>query len=200
MATLAVDTCLAACSACVLREDGESFARTEVIGTGHAERIAPMVAELLAEAEVSPAELARIACTVGPGSFMGARVGVSLAKGLALPRGVPCVPVTTLQAIALGTNGTVCVLIDARRGQAYVQRFEDGRAASEPELRPHDEVVSAGEARGVGLVAMMPRNAPPDTFPDPEAMARAAGALPAAPLRPFYLRAPDAKPPARAPL
>lgn len=199
---LAIDTCLAACSACVLRDDGRAFARTEVIGTGHAERIAPMVAEVLAAAGMAASDLARIACTVGPGSFMGARVGVSLAKGLALPRGVPCAPITTTEAIALGAPRPCTVLIDARRGQAYAQRFDEGE--SQVVLRPYREaaaMVGVGDdLRGVGLAAVLGEGAPADAFPDPEAMARwVVDAVPA-PLRPFYLRAPDAKPASRAPL
>ena len=204
---LALDTCLAACSAALLREDGAVFARSEVIGTGHAERIAPMVEALLAEAGVEAGALTRIAATVGPGSFMGTRVGISLAKGLALPRRLPTVPVSTLRGFALSAAGPACVLIDARREQAYVQRFgADGAPLGGPELLPHAEAVkrvrSGDRMVGTGLRAILAQEGAGDemTAPDPERIARWAEAAPPAPLRPLYLRPPDAKAPSRAPL
>nr|WP_246408401.1 tRNA (adenosine(37)-N6)-threonylcarbamoyltransferase complex dimerization subunit type 1 TsaB [Parvularcula dongshanensis] len=193
---MAVDTCLAACSAAVLRGEGESFARSERIGTGHAERIAPMVREVLEEAGLRASELTRLCVTVGPGSFMGARVGISLVKGLALPRRLPIVAISTLEALALGGARPITVLIDARRGQAYAQRFSGG--PSEPAVLPYDEarrLVRPGDAvRGVGLAAILGRAAPEDVFPHPVRLAeRALAAVPARPA-PLYLREPDAKP------
>ena len=190
---LAIDTCLATCAAALY--DGErTWTRAERIGVGHAERIAPMVQELLAEAGAAASDLARIACTVGPGSFMGARVGISLAKGLALPRGLPTVPMTTTGAIALGAPRPVTVLIDARRGQAYAERFGGGGAPLA--LMPYAEAAAlaeGGAVLGVGLEAVTGR-AGPDAFPDTGAMARHAQTATPARLRPLYLRAPDAKP------
>ena len=191
---LALDTCLAACSV-ALRIGTDTVARTERLGTGHAERVAPMVAEVLAEAGTSARDLARLCVTVGPGSFMGTRVGLSLAKGLTLPRDLPCVPMTTLHAIALSAPGAP-VLIDARRSQAYVLPPGPGGKGGAPALVTHDEartLALTGRPVGVGLDAMGLRGE--DTYPDAGLMAyHAQGAAPA-PLRPFYLRAPDAKPP-----
>lgn len=193
---LAIDTCLAACSA-ALTDGDEVWKRTELLGTGHAERLAPMVAELFEAAGRAPSGLTRIACTVGPGSFMGARVGISLAKGLALPRGVPCVPMTTTEAIALERGRPVTVLIDARRGQAYAQVFGD---APQPlAILPYAEAAALpGPHVGVGAPAVTGES-PDDAFPDLAAMARAAADMAPGRLSPLYLRGPDAKP-GRAPL
>ena len=185
---LALDTCLAACSV-ALRIGADTLVRTELLGTGHAERVAPMLADLLAEAGASARDLTRLCVTVGPGSFMGTRVGLSLAKGLALPRGVACVPITTLHAIGLGAPGAP-VLIDARRGQAYALP-PGGR----PALVTHDEaraLALTGRPIGVGLDAIGLRGE--DRFPDARSMLDHAEAAEPEPLRPFYLRAPDAKP------
>ena len=190
---LAIDTCLANCAA-ALRDDARVWSASERIGTGHAERLAPMVAALLEEAGARASDLTRIACTVGPGSFMGARVGLSLAKGLALPRGVPTVPMTTTEAIALGRRGPLCVLIDARRGQAYAESFGAGGAPLA--LLPYAEAARLAEGRavvGVGTEAVTGEPAS-DAFPDPVAMAAHAAGAPAGRLDPLYLRAPDAKP------
>ena len=189
---LALDTCLAACSV-ALRLGADTIARTEIIGTGHAERVAPMLAALLAEAGAAARDLTCLCVTVGPGSFMGTRVGLSLAKGLALPRRVPCVPITTLHAIGLSAPGAP-VLIDARRGQAYALPPGPGRGGT-PALVSHDEaraLALAGRPVGVGLGAIGLRG--PDSFPDVRLMLDHAADAEPAPLRPFYLRAPDAKP------
>lgn len=187
---LALDTCLAACSA-ALWDGARGWARSERIGVGHAERIAPMVSEILAEAGAKASDLSRVCCTVGPGSFMGARVGISLAKGLALPAGLACVPLTTTQAIALDAPRPVTVLIDARRGGAYAQVFGEERPLA---LLTHEAAARLpGPVIGVGLEAITGRPAP-DAFPDPLAMARHAGVAAPGRLRPLYLRAADAKP------
>ena len=188
---LAIDTCLPACS--VALTDGEAvWSHREVIGTGHAERVAPMVAALFEAAGAAPAALSRLVCTVGPGSFMGARVGISLAKGLALPASVPCVPITTTEAIALGRPLPLTVLIDARRGQTYTQRFGEG--ATDLALLPYAEAATlaeGGPVAGVGTQAVT-GHAAPDDYPDPRAMLAYGG--PQGRLSPLYLRAPDAKP------
>lgn len=181
----------------MLRTDGRAFARTEIVGTGHAERVAPMVADLLDAAGLSARELTRLGVTVGPGSFMGARVGLSFAKGLALPGSLPCVPFATTEAIALGLPRPLTVLIDARRGQAYAHRIGE----DEPSLLPASEAVlvaAGGPVAGVGLGALGLEGE--DRFPDTALMAEAALTRAPGRLSPLYLRAPDAKPPSRPPL
>ena len=142
-------------------------------------------------------DLARIACTVGPGSFMGARVGVSLAKGLALPRAVPCVPMTTTAGHrARPSPRPVTVLIDARRGQAYAQVFED-RTRGELTLLPIRGRGGACPGRLVGVGRRdhhgraRPRHVSGSRSRWP---ARRRATTPPGRLRPLYFRAPDAKP------
>lgn len=88
-----------------------------------------------------------IACVVGPGSFTGIRIGVACAKGIAFPKGIPCVGISTLEAMAYNAasfDGYVCAVMDARCNQVYtatfkvhfgnVERITDDRAVSIDEL------------------------------------------------------------------
>jgi tRNA threonylcarbamoyladenosine biosynthesis protein TsaB len=208
MKILALDTCLAACSAAVW-EDGRALASAhEPMTRGHQERLAPMTAEIMAEAGATFADLDRIAVTVGPGSFTGLRVGLAFAKGLALALGKPCVGVGTLEALAEGRPGFVCACVDARRGQVYLQAFVDGRAVMAPDVLPAEiamarlaELWGGGPlalvGSGAGLLAGMTPDAVIDleATPDPLAVARRAAAAraPFPPPHPLYLRAPDAR-------
>ena len=91
---------------------------------GQAERIFPAIGELLKRNAVTYEDLRRIGVTTGPGSFTGVRIGLSAARGLGLALGIPVVGVPTLLAISLGMQcDATAVLLDARRGEAYVQTF-----------------------------------------------------------------------------
>ncbi len=212
MKVLAIDTALEACQAAVLDGDHVLASRSEPMQRGHQERLAPLVAEVMAEAGVGFSQLDRVGVTLGPGSFTGVRVGLAFAKGLGLALGIPCVGIGALDALAstAGGAGKIVAAIDARRGQVYLQLFDRGRAAGTAEALDLDvalervrDFAGGDEMRlvGTGAVLLAPQltNAMvgPDR-PDPVVIARlAAGtADPYAPPRPIYLRAPDARLPA----
>ena len=92
---------------------------------GQAERLVPLLEELLAEAGITWADLCAIGVGTGPGNFTGVRISVALARGLALGLGIPAVGVTALEALALGVPRPVTVMIDARRDEVYQQTFTD---------------------------------------------------------------------------
>lgn len=94
------------------------------IGRGHAEVLMPLLDECLGAASVSYPELARIAVTIGPGSFTGVRVGLSVARGLGLGLDIPVAGISTLEAASelateMGHTGPLAVVLDARRNEAY---------------------------------------------------------------------------------
>lgn len=95
-------------------------------GLRHGSRLAPTIQRCLDELEVSAAELDWVACTRGPGSFTGLRIGMATAKGLATGLGRMCVvSVPTLEAIAATASwpGIVVPLIDARKQRVYAAAF-----------------------------------------------------------------------------
>jgi tRNA threonylcarbamoyladenosine biosynthesis protein TsaB len=205
---LALDTCMDACQVALVSGERTLAWISEPMQRGHQERLAPMAAEVLAQARLAPAALDRIAVTVGPGSFTGLRVGLAFAKGLALALDRPCVGVGTLEALALGAGeGFVAACLDARRGRVYLQAFEAGRAVMAPDVLDIEvaaariaEVWTGGPARLVGSGAPLIAAVLPTALveavavPDVRLVARLAATRAAGPgPRPLYLRAPDAK-------
>ncbi len=210
MIVLALDTALPACSAAVLDGDRVLAVRSEPMNRGHQERLAPLVAEVMAEAGVQFTDLQRIGVTVGPGSFTGLRVGLAFAKGLSVALSIPCVGVGSLEALAASAvgGGFVVAVIDAKRDQLYVQAFAQGRPLMAPDaLAPEvaaarlAELYSGGPAVLVGpgahlLEGVIPgARLDPREAADPLALARLAAAAPepAHRPRPLYLRGADAR-------
>jgi len=219
MIVLALDTCLDACSLAVLDGVSVRAQASHPMGRGHQEAVAPLAQAVMAQAGLAFPALERIGVTIGPGSFTGLRVGLAFAKGLGAALSIPVVGVGTLAALAepllaesLG-SGLVFSVIDARRGQVYLQAFADGRSLMAPdaldvataaarvaELSGGREAVLAGS--GAALLADLMPAARIIAAPacDPAAVARLAAAQTnPAPPRPLYLRAPDARLPGGAP-
>ena len=94
---LAIDTATEILS--IALHDGDTLAAEYTLRAGrrHSALLAPQIKRMLTESDMRPADLAALAVAVGPGSYTGARIGVALAKGLASPRGLPLVAVTTLE-------------------------------------------------------------------------------------------------------
>ncbi|MBQ8696445.1 MAG: tRNA (adenosine(37)-N6)-threonylcarbamoyltransferase complex dimerization subunit type 1 TsaB [Clostridia bacterium] len=128
----------AAVGAVALTEDNEVIRAYNTEGTHtHSETLLPLAERALSEGGVSLSDIDLFACTVGPGSFTGVRIAVSLVKGLALPEDKPCVGLSSLEALAYplrNTDGIVCPMIDARRGNMYNALFRGGERLCEDRL------------------------------------------------------------------
>jgi tRNA threonylcarbamoyladenosine biosynthesis protein TsaB len=223
MNVLAFDTCLGAVSAAVRSQGagGQSrlAERYEARTGGHAERLMPMVAEVMEEAGLAFADLDRIAVTVGPGTFTGVRGGVAAARGLALASGLPVVTATSLAVMAHGARErlgarrpeVLAVAVDARRGMVYLEIFDEvqQRAPRGPLLATHEEaaallgmrraVIAGSGARALADAISQAGGEAETCLADLEPRAGwlaeiAERLTPVHPVRPLYLRAPDAKP------
>jgi tRNA threonylcarbamoyladenosine biosynthesis protein TsaB len=219
MLILAIDTALDACAAAVLDTSASKIIAQESqpMKRGHAEALMPLLARVMKASGVAFAALDRITATTGPGSFTGLRVGLSAARGIALAAGKPVVGLTTLTAdaapvVSENSEHPVISAVDARHDHVYFQvTGGDGSTLITPRVAPIAEVLDAsrfGAPHLVGNAARIladrwPADAPPpfrvDSFPAPDiawvAWLGAAVDPETAPARPYYLRAPDAKPP-----
>jgi tRNA threonylcarbamoyladenosine biosynthesis protein TsaB len=218
MLILAIDTALDACAAGVLDTDAARLIAQESqpMRRGHAEALMPLIGRVIRQAGIAFAALDRIAVTTGPGSFTGLRVGLSAARGIALAADKPVVGLSTLTAYAapvVGQNAAQPVIsaIDARHDHVYFQVVSgDGGSLIRPRVAAIEEALGAirfGAPHLVGNAAQIladrwPVDALPPFKVDPQpapdiawlAWLGAAVSPDSAPARPYYLRAPDAKP------
>lgn len=194
---LIIDTATAACSVALVDGGGAIDERCELIGRGHAERLLPMVRELLAGRRPSA-----ILVDCGPGSFTGVRVGVAAAHGLAIGWQVPVSGYSSMSVIAAAAGTDVAVALQGGHGQIFVQSFAHDPLAASDELRslPPGEAAAAIESAlvlGSGAEALVSARGHGEAR---EALPRAADAallpesLRSLPARPIYGRAPDARP------
>lgn len=126
--TLGFDTSAAHCAAALLGRDGVLAARHEEMGKGQAERLFPLLDEILAEAGAGWRDLGVIGVGVGPGNFTGIRIAVAAARGLSLSLGIPAIGVTSTEAAAHGLPRPCRVVLPAARGALIWQDFLNERA------------------------------------------------------------------------
>lgn len=211
---MAIDTALNACGVAIVEDGAVLGEAAGEGGRGHAERLLPAIERARAAAGLALMDLDGFAVTIGPGSFTGIRTALATARGLALALDKPLWGVTTTQALqraAAEPSKAVAAVIDARRGEVYLQCFDAaGAAMMRPVIAPLAEAATMlpqGPVLLVGSGGLLLRDAagrddltlspaPPDPSPRVVAalaleMARRDGPPRHAPL-PLYLRAADA--------
>lgn len=143
---LALDTSATPVS-CAILQDGRVLASYYAhVGLTHSQTLMPMVEHTLQLAGITVSQLDALAVNAGPGSFTGVRIGVSAVKGLAFSNNIPCLSVSTLEAMAaplrdLPLKGKVVALMDARCQQVYTATFAMDGAGGLSRLTP-DEAIS----------------------------------------------------------
>jgi len=194
---LAFDTSSAACTAALFDGDGECVARAdEVIGRGHAERLVPMLDELLDGRKADS-----IVVGVGPGSFTGIRVAIAAAHGLAIGWGVELSGMSSLGLLAAGANdgGELATAVQGGHGELFVQQFSAGKPTSDllnvppaaaAAATPAKLVIGSGarklvDARGWGEAR--------EALPSAANTLKMPADIRSLPAKPIYARAPDAK-------
>lgn len=145
---LAFDTSSSACTAALFDGSGTCIAqRDELIGRGHAERLVPMIAELLDGRSAD-----RVLVGVGPGSFTGIRVAVAAAHGLAIGWGAELTGMSSLALIASAERSEeVAVAVIGGHGELFVQEFSSSGDRSS-ELRNLSPAMAAAATKAVLVV------------------------------------------------
>ena len=130
---LAIDTTSETLGACLTV--GGAFLSIELkIGLKHSMFLAPWIAHLAREGEISLSDLDLVVCALGPGSFTGLRIGLSTAKGIAMGANCGLVGVPSLDALAARFSfydGTVLPVINARKGRWYTAFYRSGTRVTE---------------------------------------------------------------------
>ena len=194
MLTLAFDTATAVATSALV--DGD-----EVLGerVSRAQTLLEDVDALLRQAGAHPTDLDRLAVGIGPGSFTGVRIGLAVARGLALSLDLPGSGVSTLAALAAGAPGALAV-VDAKRREVFTLLDGEARVLPPRELPLGDGAVCVGDGakRYRSLLEERGADVPPDDderhLPRARFHATLAGETgPVEELEPLYLRVPDAE-------
>ena len=204
MFVLAVDTSSEAVTAAIANEDGEVLAaRTDIAPRGHAELLAPSIAQCLEQAHISAAEVSAVVAGMGPGPYTGLRVGLVTAAAFAHARGIPAYGVCSLDAIgaACADERNLLVATDARRREVYWARYSAGERVDGPHVDRPAEVPVDGITAVAGAAAELhpwtDLARRPEFHPEPQwlvalAADRIRSGAKSEPLAPLYLRRPDA--------
>lgn len=129
MLILALDSTATTASTALVKDSKVLCEYTVNAGNTHSVTLLPMIENMLKTTCTELSDIDLFAASVGPGSFTGVRIGTATVKGLAFSKNVPCVGVSTLEALAYnlrGSGGIICPCMNARRGQVYTALFEDG--------------------------------------------------------------------------
>lgn len=145
---LALDTATEACSVALLH-DGRVLSHYEVAPRMHAQRLLPMIQQLLGEAGIAASALDAIAFGRGPGAFTGVRIAIGVVQGLAFALDRPVLPVSNLAVLAqraLREQGAtqVAAAIDARMDEVYWGCYR--AEAGEMRLLGHEAVLPPEQA------------------------------------------------------
>jgi tRNA threonylcarbamoyladenosine biosynthesis protein TsaB len=130
MLTLAIDTSTKSASIALLRDSDILSEILVNLDVNHSVVLLPALDYILGLSRIEPDEIDLFACTIGPGSFTGLRVGASTVKGLALATSRPIAGVSTLEALACNITGSeisVCPMLDARKDQVYTGLYRTVR-------------------------------------------------------------------------
>jgi tRNA threonylcarbamoyladenosine biosynthesis protein TsaB len=135
---LSIETSTTVCSAAI-HDEGKLMAGAEVhLEYSHASKLAKLIDEVKALADVKTKQIEAVASSSGPGSYTGLRIGTSLAKGLCYALNIPLITINTLELLAYKVRSSnisdsfFCPMIDARRMEVYCQVFESSLQPIEP--------------------------------------------------------------------
>lgn len=144
MRVIGIETSTERGSVTLLEDEKEVLSAEHEEPNRHAERILSLLTDLLARAGWPKRSIDRVAVGVGPGSFVGLRVGIALGEGLSLGLGCPLLGISSLEAMARAApgpeNAVRIALLDARRGEIFFGAYDKGGTLVSPCALPRAEV------------------------------------------------------------
>ena len=135
MKILSVDTSSNVCSVAIMEDDKCIVENSINDGKTHSENLMPLIEKTLQDNNVKLNSIELIAVVVGPGSFTGIRVGLTIAKVYAWSLNIPIIPITSLEAMACSCeeDRMLVPIIDARRGYVYGAIYKDDEEILKPQ-------------------------------------------------------------------
>ena len=127
MKILSIDSSAVCAGAAIVDQNKVISLFSSNSGLTHSRTLLPMIDSVLKQSETDSDDIDYLACSVGPGSFTGIRIGIATIKGLSEGFAKPCIPVSTLEGLAYNLKGNDCVacsVMDARRNQVYCALFD----------------------------------------------------------------------------
>lgn len=132
MKILSIDTSSKICSVSVLEDTDVILEKHIDDGTTHSQKLMPMIDEILKETKLSLKDFDLFACSIGPGSFTGVRIGVSTVKAFCDVTNIPVASVSSLEGLAYNSldsnvdanTNIICTLIDAKNDNVYCGIFK----------------------------------------------------------------------------
>ncbi|MDI2586884.1 tRNA (adenosine(37)-N6)-threonylcarbamoyltransferase complex dimerization subunit type 1 TsaB [Psychrobacillus sp. NEAU-3TGS] len=137
MIWLGIDTSHTPLAVAVVEDDRVLASYQSSLKITHSIGAMPAIEELLKKADIKPSEIDAIAVAIGPGSYTGVRIGVTIGKTLAWTLKKPIFSVSSLQVLASNASyfpGIVCAIMDARRGNVFAGIYTNGEAVKEAHM------------------------------------------------------------------
>ena len=135
MNILSIESASSVCGTALFRDDKMVEINEITKPCIHGELLPVIIEDILKKYNIGVADLDGIAVSEGPGSYTGLRIGMSLAKGLAVSEGVPIIPVPTLEVMSreIPREGEYWVLLHSHKDVVFAQRFNSGSPDSQIE-------------------------------------------------------------------
>ena len=199
---LAIDSSTGPCSVAIWSQNCISAYIEKIMPTTQASSLIPMIEQALAKSRVLYSDLTKIVSTTGPGSFTGIRIGLASAKGIAFSTQTPSAGYTTLDVLTYAAKkqgGNILAILNAGKGEYYYQHdYSNAQLGSlEVALATAGKVpVTVAGNIMVDRIGFTHCNI---SFPRADLLAEMAAQsiIMTQPLRPFYIRPPDAKLPTK---
>ena len=126
MKILGIDTSSKRCTTCILEDNNVIAELHSDDEKTHSQTLMPLIDKMFTKTNLTLNDIDLLACSIGPGSFTGVRIGISTAKAFSDAKNIPVIGVSSLEGLAynLNSNGLICSLIDAKNNNVYYGLFE----------------------------------------------------------------------------